>query len=64
MKYSATFTIIKNDEKREITKFFSENVTLHDIMNSVKYKILNVVIKELEDEFDWIDELKEDLKNM
>lgn len=64
MKYVATFTIIKNDEKREITKFFSEKATLYDIMNSVKYKILNVVIKELEDEFDWIEELKEDLKNM
>ena len=64
MKYSATFTIIKNNEKREITKFFNENTTLYDIMNSVKYKILNVVIKELEDEFDWIDELKEDLNNI
>ncbi len=64
MKYSATFTIIKNDEKREITKFFNENATLYDIMNSVEYKILNVVIKELKDDFDWIDELKEDLNNI
>lgn len=64
MKYVATFTIIKDDEKREITKFFNEDVTLHDIMNSIKYKILNVVIKELEDDFGWIDELKEDLNNM
>ena len=50
MKYVATFTIIENDKKREITKFFSEKATLYDIMNSVKHKILNVVIKELEDE--------------
>lgn len=64
MKYSAIFTIIKNDEKREITKFFNENATLYDIMNSVKYKILNVVIKEIEDEFNWIDELKKDLNNI
>lgn len=63
MKYVATFTIIKDDEKREITKFFNEDATLCDIMSSVKYKILNVVIKELEDEFDWIDELKKDLNN-
>ena len=64
MKYVATFTIIKNDEKIEITKFFNENATLYDIMNSVKYKILNVVIKKLEDDFDWIEELKKDLNNM
>lgn len=61
MKYVVTFTITKNNEKREITKFFSENATLYDIMNSIKYKILNVVIKELEDEFDWINELEKDL---
>lgn len=64
MKYVATFTIIKDDEKREITKFFNEDATLNDIMNSIKYKILNVVIKELEDDFGWIDELKKDLNNM
>lgn len=64
MKYVATFTIIKDDEKQEITKFFNEDATLHDIMNSVKYKILNIVIKELEDDFGWIDELKKDLNNM
>lgn len=64
MKYVAIFTIIKDDEKREITKFFNEDVTLCDIMNSVKYKIVNVVIKKLEDDFDWIEELKKDLNNM
>jgi hypothetical protein len=64
MKYVATFTIIKDDKKREITKFFNENATLHDIMNSDKFKILSVVIEELKDEFDWIDKLKKDLNNM
>lgn len=58
MKYSATFTIIKNHEKRKITKFFSENATLYDIMNSIEYKIPNVVIKEIEDEFDWLKEIE------
>lgn len=57
MKYSATFTIIKDNEQKEITKFFSEKATLHDIMNSIKYKIINVVIKELEDD-SWMKELE------
>lgn len=57
MKYSATFTIIKNNKKRKITKFFGENATLYDIMNTIKDKIFSVVIKEIEDD-SWMKELE------
>ncbi len=57
MKYSATFTIIKNDKKRKITKIFGENATLYDIMNTIKDKIFNVVIKEIEED-SWMKELE------
>ncbi len=61
MKYAITITIKENNKTRKITKFFSENATIKNITDSVKNKIEKITIKEIKNEFDWIDELEKDL---
>jgi len=64
MKYAITITIKENNKTRKITKFFSENATIKNITDSVKNKIEKITIKEIKNEFDWIDELEKDLNNI
>lgn len=61
MKYTVTITIKKDNKTKRITKFFNENATIKEITDSIKNKIEKITIKEIEDEFNWIDELKKDL---
>lgn len=64
MKYTVTITIKKDNKTRKITKFFSENATIKNITDSVKNKVEKITIKEIKNEFDWIDELEKDLNNI